>query len=175
MGRERFHELLVVEDRVADVGEPVLGQVEQAAALELLGIDPVRDPLQRDVFRPQLTDQAVRVQSRLRQGGCLDDDGDAVEIAELSLVLRVALDVGPARRQQGARRGGKRERGERVDDRESRQGDRNEHGRHRPRAGDPDQRAERTTDQPSDRHLLVAGDEPLQPLPSGVVGPLLGR
>ena len=100
---------------------------------------------------------------------------DGREVAELTLVLRIALDVGPAWRQQGTRRSGKRQRGERVDHRESRQGDGNEHGRHRPRAGDPDQRAERTTNQPSDRHLLVAGDEPLQPLPSGVVGPLLGR
>ncbi len=174
-GRERLHEFLIVEDRLANVGEPFLRQVEQAPPLELLGVDPVRDPLQRDVVGPQLTDEAVRVDRRLRQGGGLDDDGDVIEIPELALVLGVALDVGLARRQQSARGGGEGEVLERVDDREDRQGDGDEDGRDRPRAGDSHQRAERAADQPGERHLLVAGDEPLETLPGGVVGPLLGR
>src|SRR5437764_257010 len=173
-GRERLNDLLVVEDRVADVGEPFLRQVEQAAPLELLGIDPVGDPLQRHVVGPELPDETVRVERRLRQRGRVHDDGDAVQVAELAVVLGVALDVGLARRQQGARRGGEGEVLERVDDRQDRQDELDEDGRDGPRTGESDQRAERATDQTSDRHLLVAGDEPLEPLPGGVVGPLLG-
>src|SRR5436305_1863730 len=46
-GREGLHEVLVVEDAVADLLQLVLGQVEERAALELLGVDAVVDAGER--------------------------------------------------------------------------------------------------------------------------------
>src|SRR5437899_2131406 len=121
------------------------------SALELFGIDPVGDPLQRDVVGAQLTHEAIRVDRRLRQGRRVDHDGDAVEIPELALVLGIALDVRSPRRQQRARRGGEGEGLERVDDRHDRHEDGDEDGRHGPRAGDSHQRAEWAANQPGER------------------------
>src|SRR5207245_770439 len=136
-GRERLHEFLVVEDRVADRGELFLRQVQQGPPLELLGVDPVRDPLQRDVVGAQLADEARRVDRRLRQGGRVDGDDDALDVRELVVVLREALDVGLARRQQGAGGGGEGEVLQRVGDRDDRQGERDRDGQGGSRAGDP--------------------------------------
>src|SRR5207244_603485 len=46
-GRERLHEFLVVEDRLADLAEPLLREVEQAEAFEDLRVDSSRTPLRR--------------------------------------------------------------------------------------------------------------------------------
>jgi hypothetical protein len=119
--RERLHELLVVEDAVADLLQLVLGEVEERAPLELLGIDAVVDAGERHARGLDLPHEAVGVHGRLGQGRRLHHDGEVVEVAELLVVLAVPLDVGGARHE---RAGGRREgqRGERVDHRDDRQG-----------------------------------------------------
>ena len=48
VAREALHELLVVEDLVADLPQLLGREVEELAALEALGVDAVGDPLELD-------------------------------------------------------------------------------------------------------------------------------
>ena len=90
--RELLHELLVVEDALANLLEPVGRQVQQRPSLELLGIDAVIDAVQRHAVDAQLTHEAVGVDRRLGQRRRLDGQHQIVEIAELLAVLDVFLD-----------------------------------------------------------------------------------
>jgi hypothetical protein len=64
---ERLHELLVVEDLVANLGELLLRQVQEREAFEALRIDAIRDPDERHALRAELADQARGVDGRLRR------------------------------------------------------------------------------------------------------------
>ena len=97
-GRERLHEVLVVEDALPDLLQLVQRQVEQRPALELPRVDPVGQAGQRDPGGPQLAHQLAGVDGGLRQRGGLDHDDHIVEVAELAAVLDVALDVRRVRR-----------------------------------------------------------------------------
>src|SRR5256886_7519959 len=173
--RERLDELLVVEDLVADRGELLLGQVEECAPLELLGVDAVGDARERHVRGAQLAHEAPRVERGLGQRGRLDDDGQIVELAELAIVLAIPLDVGLAGRKEEERRGLERQGRQRVQDRRDGKAERPGHREGRVRARQAHQPPQRTTDRSGERHLLVAGDEPLEALTGDVVGPLFRR
>ena len=54
VGRVALDELLVVEEPIAQLGQLVDGQVEQAAPVEIGGIDPVRDPRRRQPLLSEL-------------------------------------------------------------------------------------------------------------------------
>jgi hypothetical protein len=87
----------------------------------LLGIDPIGDPLERDLTGPQLCRQAAGVLSGLGGRGPFHHDRDVVEVAELPRVLGVALDGGLALRKQVALRRLESEGGKCVDDARRRQ------------------------------------------------------
>ncbi len=144
--RERLHELLVVEDALADLGEALERQVEQRPPLELLGIDPVRHAGQGHPPLLQLPRQPAGVQGRLRQRGRLHHDRQVVELAELAVVLDVAQDVRLVLGEERARGSGEGERGERVEDREGRQQHAQQQGQPRPAAGEPYQTAQEAPD-----------------------------
>src|SRR2546427_5906516 len=90
-GREGLHALRVVEDLVADGAELLLGQVEESAALELLGVDPVGEALERSVPALQLAYETGGVHLGLGQRTRLDHDDEVVELAELPIELSVPL------------------------------------------------------------------------------------
>src|SRR5262249_62354483 len=81
--RERLHELLVVEDLVADRGQLLLRQIEERTSLELLGVDPVGNLLERYAALAERAHEAVRVHRRLGQGGGLAAHSDALAIPTL--------------------------------------------------------------------------------------------
>src|SRR3990170_3020283 len=98
------------------------------------------------------------------EGRGLDDDGQLIELAELAVVLPVLLDVGLPGRQQLERGRREPEARERVTDRGRRDEDGERHGEGGARAGQADQPAQGTSDASGERHLLFAGDEPLEAL-----------
>jgi hypothetical protein len=83
----------VVEDLGADLPQRLGGEVEELAALEALGVDPVRGA--REVHRrvAQLLDEPARVGLGRLEGSRLDDHHDVLELAEVARVLGVALHV----------------------------------------------------------------------------------
>ena len=99
---EALHELLVVEDLVADLLQLVRRQVQELVALELLGIDPVRDALELDGRGAQFLDEAGGIRLGALERARLDDHHDVLELAEVLGVFDVALHVGRALREDVA-------------------------------------------------------------------------
>ncbi len=93
VAREALHELLVVEDLVADLPQFRSAQVEELAALEAFRIDPVGDAVELDGAVVQLVGEADCVGPRALEGAGLHHDHDVLELAELLGELRVALHV----------------------------------------------------------------------------------
>ena len=174
-GREGFHELLIVEDLVADGGQLLAGEVEERAALELLGVDPVGQALERGVPPLELAHEPGGVDLGLGERARLDHDDDVVELAELLVELTVALDVGLALREEGAGRRREGEGGERVPHGQRSDHDRDPEREQRDGARAPHEQAERAADLCGDRQLLFAADEPFESLARLVIRPLLGR
>ena len=126
--REALHELLVVEDLVADLLELVRRQVQELVALELLGVDPVGDALELDGRGAQLLHEAGGIGLGALEGARLHHHDDVLELAEVLGVLDVALHVRRALGEHVAPGRLERERVQRVGD--ARDGE--EHGQQRP-------------------------------------------
>src|SRR3989449_368190 len=149
-------EPLVSEDLVADREVLLLGEVEERAPLELLGVDPVGDAGERYAGGAQLADEAPRVERGFGQRGRLDDDREVVELAEFAIILAVPLDVGLAGGPEAERRGLERQRPHRVEDGHDGEAARPDHPDGRGRARHAYQPPQGTTHPPGQRHLLVA-------------------
>ena len=116
IAREALHELLVVEDLVADLPELVRGQVQELIALELLGVDAVGDALELDGRGAQLLHEAGGVGLGALEGARLHHHDDVLELAEVLGVLDVALHVRRALGEHVAPGRLERERVQRVGD-----------------------------------------------------------
>ena len=89
----------MLQDLVAEVGEPIHRQVQEGLPLEQIGIDPMGDPPRRGQG-PDLHRQPIGVVLRSLHGRRLDDDDDVVQLAELAQGLLEALDVEAIRGQK---------------------------------------------------------------------------
>src|SRR2546428_629692 len=105
----------------ADLLEPIGGEVEERPALELLGVDPVVEVVERHPVRAQLAHQAVRVDGRLGQRRRLDGEDEVVELGELPVELDIPLDVPLALRQERAVGGRELQKGGGIEDGHHRQ------------------------------------------------------
>jgi hypothetical protein len=143
VGREALHEVLVVEDHVADLAQLHRVQVQEVPALEPLGVDAVVRARKLDRRFLQLLDEAGRVGLGGLERARLHDHHDVFQLAEVARVLRVALDVARALGQHVAARGLEAELERRVSDSGDGedQGDRD--GEPGAPAREPDQAAER--------------------------------
>jgi hypothetical protein len=93
MRGEPLEKFLVVEDPIADLGQPLLRQVQKPMSLEMPGIDTVDEVPERDFLRPDLLDQAIGIGGGHVDGRRLDDDHhQVIDLTQLLLVLDVPLD-----------------------------------------------------------------------------------
>ena len=150
--REALHELLVVEDLVPDLLELGCRQVEELAALELLGVDPEGDAMELQRRSPQLLHQAGGERLGALQRARLDHHHDVLQLAEVLGDLHVALHVTRVLGQDIAAGGLEAQRVQRVGDPEDGQGEGERHRQDRARARHPDQAAKQATGSRDDDH-----------------------
>ncbi len=140
---EILHELLVVEDLVADLPQLVRRKVQECSPLEALRIDPVGHPPELHRTALDLAHEAAGVGLGLLQGASLDHDRDVLELTEVLAVLAEQDGVPLAGRQEVA--GGRLEGQpvQRVGDRQGGEGEGEECRQARAPAGHPNQLAEK--------------------------------